>query len=467
VLKSKYYPAFGGDTFINKFALKRKHSFFTRNLANLPAKTNDMPFDYWLFPNLAYPTYFIGTSSDEIDWLDLGILLSAATLAITAAYFTVGFANIVATPTPPVGSTNAAQVVQIGAIQATLASLYNMKKPKVNLDDLNSSIALYKKGYFYTASYGIPIFFVESDVNVDFRHGRNDKEENFYPNVSDEIPDEWLQEVNVPIKFDNFYHYNATYSAQNISPNLPYTIDNPNRTCVVVHPNRVIYSESASTTSYFSDGWQTFKRGNFFDFPKEGGRLINLTAGENELVYARFENTTKVYGARVQLESTSPVQLEIGDASLFKQKPIDISKSDIGYVGSQHKAQVRTEFGTFWIDAKRGHIYQISKQGFSEIKSDTNYNWFKQNLPFRILKDFPTADIDNPAKGIAKITKHGNIQCVSGHNMVFLTKDCNMDAYIFGCPVLNEEARKKLDHMGIKVLPQCVISIDWDNTQYG
>jgi len=400
VLKPKYYPAFGGDTYINKFALKRKHSFFTRNLANLPAKTKDMPFDYWLFPNLAYPTYFIGTSSDEIDWVSLGILVGAAATAIGVATASVISANNIL-PTPiPAGATNAAQVLQIGAIQLALASLYDIKKPKINLDSANSSVSLYKKGQFYTASYGIPIFFVESDVNVDFRHGRNDREENFYPNVSDEIPDEWLKEVNVPIKFDNFYHYNATYSAQNISPNLPYTVDNPNRTCVVVHPNRVIYSEKANTTKYFSDGWQTFKRGNFFDFPKEGGRLINLTGGENELVYARFENTTKVYGARVQIESTSPVQLEIGDASMFKQKPIDISKSDIGYVGSQHKAQIRTEFGTFWVDAKRGHIYQISKQGFSEIKSDTNFNWFKQNLPFRILKDFPNADIDNPAKGI-------------------------------------------------------------------
>ena len=85
---------------------------------------------------------------------------------------------------------------------------------------------------------------------------------------------------------------------------------------------------------------------------------------------------------------------------MFKQKPLDLSKSDLGYIGSQHKAQVRTEFGTFWVDAKRGHIYQLSKQGFNEIKSPQNYNWFKQNLPFKILKDFPNADIDNPAKGI-------------------------------------------------------------------
>jgi len=99
-------------------------------------------------------------------------------------------------------------------------------------------------------------------------------------------------------------------------------------------------------------------------------------------------------------------------------------------------------------------------------------------------------DIENPAKGIAKITKHGNIQCMAGHNMVFLTKDCNLDSYIFGCPVLNEEARKKLEHMDVKVPIQIecekkeecsptsdigriyrvkreVLSqIDWDNPQF-
>jgi hypothetical protein len=364
-----------------------------------------MPMDYWLFPNLAYPTYYIGTSPEEMDWADLATLLSAAGVAFAAAAGSIIGGNTPIPAVPPflltAGSVNVAQAALVIAVQAALTKLYDIKKPKINLDNSNLGLdSFYKQGQFYTASYGIPIFFVESDINVDFRHGRDDNKENFYPNVADEIPDEWLQEVNVPIKFDNFYHYNATYSAQNKTPNLAYDVDDPEKSCVVVHPNRVIYSEKASTTKYFTDGWQTFKRGNFYDFPKEGGQLINLTAGEDERVYARFENTTKVYGTRVQLASTSPVQLEIGDASMFKQKPLDLSKSDLGYIGSQHKAQVRTEFGTFWVDAKRGHIYQLSKQGFNEIKSPQNYNWFKQNLPFKILKDFPNADIDNPAKGI-------------------------------------------------------------------
>jgi hypothetical protein len=31
-------------------------------------------------------------------------------------------------------------------------------------------------------------------------------------------------------------------------------------------------------------------------------------------------------------------------------------------------------------------------------------------------------DIENPARGIAKTTKHGNVQCIAGYNMVFLSR---------------------------------------------
>ncbi|MBD3184135.1 hypothetical protein GF312_17755 [Candidatus Poribacteria bacterium] len=99
-------------------------------------------------------------------------------------------------------------------------------------------------------------------------------------------------------------------------------------------------------------------------------------------------------------------------------------------------------------------------------------------------------DIENPARGIAKITKHGNVQCIAGYNMVFLSKDYSLDAYIFGFPVLNAEARKKLEHMDMEVPEQgecekktecspnseigriyrikreVLSQIDWDNSQF-
>jgi len=62
------------------------------------------------------------------------------------------------------------------------------------------------------------------------------------------------------------------------------------------------------------------------------------------------------------------------------------------------------------------------------------------------LKDF-----EQPARGIKKVTKHGNVKCIAGHQMVFLSKDENLQAYMFGCPVFNPEARAKLINMGIDV----------------
>ena len=390
-ITSKYYPAFGGDTYINKFALKRKHSFFTRNLANLPAKVDNIPFDYWLYPNLGYPTYYAGSSSESITAGDI-----AGTLALFAAGLTAANAPVISPVPLGATGTQVAAALASTLFASAFASILNDYVAKVNLDDSNIENSLLRNGYFYTASYGIPVFYVESDINVDLRHGRNELEENFYPNVGDGIPDDWLHEVNVPIKFDNFYSYNATYSAQNLSPNLPYRLKYPSLECLTLHSNRVIYSDPANSSNYLSDAWRIFRPGNFYDFPKQGGRLIDLNSGENERVYARFENTTKVYNSRITLSTTSPYQLEIGNAEMFKQKPVDLSKTDLGYIGTQHKAYVKCEYGTFWVDAKRGHIYQITGDGFNEIKTENNFNWFKQNLPFQIIKDFPEVDVDNP-----------------------------------------------------------------------
>ena len=70
-------------------------------------------------------------------------------------------------------------------------------------------------GYFYLFAYGIPNFYCESTYNTDLRQAFNNKEGDFWPHVSSGIPDDWLQETNVPIAQDNTYYYNVTYSKQN------------------------------------------------------------------------------------------------------------------------------------------------------------------------------------------------------------------------------------------------------------
>jgi hypothetical protein len=86
---------------------------------------------------------------------------------------------------------------------------------------------------------------------------------------------------------------------------------------------------------------------------------------------------------------------------MFNQKPIDLSTSDTGYLGTQHKAFVKTTHGGFWVDAKRGHVYQVSgSSGVEEISNKNTMHWFKEHLPFNILKDFPDFPVDNTVKGI-------------------------------------------------------------------
>ena len=410
-MQETYYPAFGGDTFINAFALKRKHAFFRQNLAGKP---DDIPFNYYLFPNLGYPSYFYGynAAAQDIeavlkDQLDDFIIWAIAGLAIAAAAAVFGD-GIAAGEIAFAAFTTGIKLSTLNVVSDLLAST----KPYVFLDKdetfSNTWLSIgvggtyfYYKGMIYLFSYGLPIFFVESDVNVDFRHGRNDKEENFYgAKELGEVPDEWLQEVNVPIKYDNFYHYNSTYSAQNvINPNFPYNENYPELYCETDLYNRVVYSDPAGKYGK-GDPWLNFRRGNFYDFPKTHGRLIALNGVENGKVYARFENNTKVYNSIITLDSNNPIAMEIGDASMFRQKPIEMSTADIGYLGSQHKAFIKTTHGGFWVDARRGHVYQVTSGGIDEISLKGSMQWFKENLPFKILKDFPGFPVDNNYKGI-------------------------------------------------------------------
>lgn len=437
----KYYPTFGGDIFINKFSIKRKMPFWLQNMVSRP---DDIPFDYQLVPNIAYPTYYIGTSPDaltvkEIFQGNVGVELIAGLTSL-----------LVSSSLPAVPGLSAAQKVlnvagySLLTLGATglFTNILSAFIPKNNLDCDRNAIAsdkllefsngkvdsvlahlgepenwFYQDGKFYLAAYGIPTFFVESDVNVDLRHGRNTREEDFFPHVGVNIPDDWLQEYNVPILHDNYYFYNRTFSKQNYENyNEVYNSFVPDEICHSYYPNRVIYSD-VSTREEKRDAWKVFRTNNYYDFPKTHGRLININTLENDKVLARFENSTAVYNSRIVLDSKYPINVELGTGGIFAQRPVEYSKTDIGYLGTQNKAFVSCKYGHFWVDAKRGFVYQITGQsGMSEI-SKLNFNWFKQNLPFKITKDFPTYSIDNNFKDIGLI-----IGWDERYERVFITK---------------------------------------------
>lgn len=412
IYEATYYPAFGGDTFICRDAIKRKMPFFTQNTVKKPDETH---FDYDLVPNFAFPTYYIGTSPDELTLKEIVTPTDAALIVGGLAALIV--ANALPGIAAKIGNLAAMAAFGIAGFDIYMHIL-NAFIVKNNLDcdttptkeafdpnslgdiagTLQQGTFFYQSGKFYLANYGIPNYFVETDINLELRHARNLLEENFYPNVGTGIPDEWLQEKNVPILHDNKFNYNATYSMQNYQEFIePFNNYNFDKICQSDFPNRVIYSEKSNNEENF-DNWLKYGANNYFDFDKSAGDMVGIHGIDNNKLLARFENTFMVFNTTITIPSNTPTDIQVGNSGIFGAPPMEFTKTYTGHGGSQHVAFEKTKIGSFWVDARRGEVFRFTDR--PEEISRPNYNWFKENLPFSILKDFPDINIDNAFKDI-------------------------------------------------------------------
>lgn len=347
----RYQDIFGGDTFINRFALKRKYPFFLDNRVNYPDNA-DVFYDE--LGNIGYPTYWFSTDIQQGSGGKFGI-----------------------------------------------GQLFGVK---VNNFDCKNGNFFYKSGKIYLFAYGIVDFYVESSVNVDYRQAYNSREGEYYPHVSGGIPDDWLQEIDVPIAQDNTYTYNKTFSKQNIENNftvLPVDFI-PGQQCVNNYPNKAIYSDrQEDPLQYKKNNWLVYRPVSFFDFPLNYGKLTSLEGLENRAVLARFENKSMIYNALLTINTSNPQAAYLGNDNLFKSSPpIDFAETDLGFAGSQNKFFLKTEFGNISTDAKRGDVFIMNGQKIDNIGDKGLNQFLNDNLPFQILKQFPNYNTDNHYKGV-------------------------------------------------------------------
>lgn len=364
---------FGGDTFISRFSLKRKLPLF---LVNVVGDAPLIPFEYLPYSNIASARYYCNYD-------------------ITGETTVVG-------------------------------SLFPEIRSEYNFDCLTGSNRFYVKppSKFYLYYYGIPQFLVESDINCNYRYARKERHENFYPNEADY--EDWTQEVNVSIKKDNEYNYNFGYS-RNTTPvasrTLPSNYSKELYECLYDSPNGVIYSLQDSSEQDINDPWLIYRPLDFYQFPTSAGKLIDLKGIESAQILGRFENQAILFNAIDTLRERQSVEtFELGSGGIFATRPLEWKRTDLGYAGTQHKAMVSCEFGHFWVDSKRGQVFQVDQNGknLKEITAGLR-NWFKEQLPFKILKtnneNLTYEDLDNHYKGIG-ITMGWD----SRYKRVFLTK---------------------------------------------
>jgi hypothetical protein len=339
----QYGYVFGGDVFINRFGLKKKLSYFIDTNVGKPDGTD---IEYSDLSNVGRVKYWYNTSS---------------------------------TQTPGSG------------FKGLMKSILNVPQSKL---DGNTNKLFYQNGRIYLYSYGIAYFFVESEVNVDYRQAGNNTTHDFFPHVGTGIPNDWLQETNVPIVHDNYYIYNKTYSKQNKENyfnHLPLNFD-PNQECQQDYSYRIIYSDP--------NKWRIYKPLAYKDLPRSYGKLTSIDTINNNAVMVRFENKTFVYNVLQTIQTSSGQATYLGNTNFFSAPPVDFGETDLGYAGSQHNLLLRTEAGHLYIDAKRGSIFLISGNSPTPISNEGKSKWFAKNLEFEIQKHYPQVNIDNHFNGI-------------------------------------------------------------------
>lgn len=357
---------FGGDIKISRVDFKNKMPLFTVMAMNI---ANRIPFDYGRYNNIGFSRFYVSykSSEDSVGVLDM-------------PYITTGF----------------------------------------NLDCRLNGDLFYERppSKMYTHIYGVPHFLVESEINANYRYAGTEKHEQFASNGIN--VESWVQEKETPIEFNNIFYYNQTYSKQQTG--LPYKTltglyDKKTWDCLSESPNGIVYSQQDNSEVSLSDPWLVFKPFDTYQFDTDYGKLISMGNIESQQVLARFENNMAIFNAvDVLKDRITPDNEELGMGGMFAQRPVQFSFTDLGETGSQHRTMVSSEFGHFWVDAKRGKVFQLQPNGqnltaISDFKGKGDESgmrkWFKKHLPFKILKqkieNLTERDIDNPYKGLGML----------------------------------------------------------------
>lgn len=368
---------FGGNVFISRFTWKRKLPLFTTTAMGLPDK---LAFEYSKYKNVGVPRFYCDYETDSEY---TGLLI----------------------PFPDIDSNYTFDC------ESGRNSFY-VKPPS--------------KLYLYY--YGITDFLVESEINCNYRYGKVEPRDNFYPNVGDVM--EWTQQKNVPIKEPNTFFYNNVYSlpvSNTPFRKLNFDYNKEEYFKRSVQDNAVIYSEMDNTeNNVFLDPWLVYKPLNRYEFATKYGKLQRIQNLQGQQILGLFTDQAVVFNKVDNLADRITPQTSVtGTGGIFTTRPAEFSLTDLGFAGTQNSELANTPYGNFYVDAKRGKIYKVEPSGgglepisdFIQGKPSGLKNWFREHLPFKILRQLPNVDTDNKFKGLGF-----NIWYDARFDRIFFTK---------------------------------------------
>lgn len=385
VSESSTGSLFNGDIYIGRFTEKNTMFFFYEWLYNLP---DGAEFDYRLYKMVTHPKFWMDTDPFDV------------------AEFVNSLSTII---------NNAADD---GSLSDLVSIFENVVVPsrKAAFDRRADATGLFniKDAFIYLFNSGIRDFFVETEVNIEFRDwGDNDEERHYDPYGFSDL--DTIFRTNL-IKSGNAFRYDYSLSITKLFNNYlswgtvqdrsydPSIADN----CYKYRPKRINYSLPQDQENE-KDYWRVFLPFNYKDFNSKATAIRPI--GKNGAIIL-FETESPVQFAGVdQLETDGGTKVTIGDGGLFSQPLQNLANVDspIEYGSCQNRLSiVNTPLGMFYMSQNQGKILQVAK-GLMAI-SDANMKWwFATYLPYMLTKDFPDFELtDNPVVGIGCQTIYDN-----------------------------------------------------------
>lgn len=355
---------FGGDTYIVRHSLKRKHAQFDIDYH----KQADMtPIDYKFYNNIGNNPKF--------------------------------YAKFKMDTSPTTGTGENSEYTYVLALDNETKSGRYYVAPSM----------------FYLYYYGVPHFLCESRINTNFRTAGKTMREQFYPETEDISG--WTQQSNVDIQEPNIFEYNkALYDTPSISLGgemLTEFFDPTEDKNQAYKQGMIMYSNPDNSLFGTTDPWLVYKPNNVYFSNTDWGKLQGVVSVEDEAILGLYDLKSVLFNSVDTTIDTgqNPEAKAFGDGKLFSRRVKDFSNSLGGFGGTQGYHAVSTEFGYFYVNSISGEVYQmvggnlipISSQNSSGSPTYMN-NWFKNNLPFQIvgsnIKNAENIDIDNAFNGV-------------------------------------------------------------------
>jgi hypothetical protein len=148
--------------------------------------------------------------------------------------------------------------------------------------------------------------------------------------------------------------------------------------CFNNFPTRIWYSQRDYQETP-SDNYRIFLANDYRDLIGKGGEITNLFTYKDEL-YAQTPLTTWFVPTKPQQLTTNENNISVGTGDILAVPPKRLETVDRGYAGNQDRfSTVVTEFGTTWVDAEAGKVFNFNKQ-LNELSAFGMRNWFVENL---------------------------------------------------------------------------------------